>query len=134
MAEASRACPNCSAPLNLAVGQVDILCDYCDSLLKFVPSKEELEVVRTREQMKYRERVAKQRTILANQLKQQEAEKWRRTAANVAIQALPIVGTHAGHALFRAALGRSVSGCGGTGCGCLAILIGLVAALAWLRL
>ena len=130
MPDANRACPNCSAPLNLAVGQVEILCEYCDSLLKFVPSSEELEVVRTREQMKYRERVAKQRTILENQLRQDESEKWRRTAANVAIQALPIVGTHAGHALFRAALGRSVGGCAGSGCGCLAILVGLIAAAA----
>ena len=134
MPDASRACPNCSAPLNLAVGQVEILCEYCDSLLKFVPSSEELEVVRTREQMKYRERVAKQKTILENQLRQDESEKWRRTAANVAVQALPIVGTHAGHALFRAALGRSAGSCAGSGCGCVAILVGLIAAAAALLL
>ena len=48
----------------------------------------------------------------------------------ISIQALPIVGTHAGHALFRAALGRSVGSCAGSGCGCLAVLIGLIAAAA----
>lgn len=95
-----------------------MICDFCESRLKFVPEKGEMEVVRTREEMKYRERVAVQKLILEKRLKQEETERWRQTAAQVAISALPVVGATVGRELFRAALGRR-SGC--WGCGCLTL-------------
>jgi uncharacterized Zn finger protein (UPF0148 family) len=118
-------CPNCGAPVALPIGEVEAVCEYCSSLLRFVPEAEELEVVRTREEMKYRERVAVQQQILRNKLEQEEMERWRQTAARVAIAAVPIVGRTAGRAAFDSAL-RHGGGC--TGCGCLG-LIGLVAGL-----
>lgn len=118
-------CPNCGAPVEVAIGQVEAACEYCSSLLRFVPGAEELEVVRTREEMRYRERVAVQQQILRNKLEQEELERWRQTAARVAIAALPIVGRTASRAAFDSALRRG-GGC--TGCGCLG-LIGLVAGL-----
>ena len=117
-------CANCSAPLEVELGQVEVFCEYCDSELKLIPGQEELAVVRTREEMKYRERVAVQKAILRQKLEREEAEKWRQTAAKVAIHALPIVGRSAGRGLFNAALQRG-GGC--FGCGCLAVL-GLLAA------
>ena len=52
---------------------------------------EEMEVVRTREEMKYKERVAVQKEILRKRLEADEADKWRETAGKVAIAALPLV-------------------------------------------
>ena len=118
-------CPNCGAPLVLPIGETEALCEYCASLLRFVPGAEELEVVRTREEMKHRERVAVQQQILRNKLEQEEMDRWRQTAARVAIAAAPIVGRTASRAAFDSAL-RHGGGC--TGCGCLG-LIGIVAAL-----
>lgn len=117
-------CANCSAPLEVELGQVEVFCEYCDSELKIIPGQEELAVVRTREEMKYRERVAVQKAILRQKLEREEADKWRQTAAKVAIHALPIVGRSAGRGLFNAALRRG-GGC--FSCGCLALL-GLLAA------
>ena len=124
-------CPNCGAPVALAIGETDAVCDYCASLLRFVPGAEELEVVRTREEMKYRERVAVQQQILRNKLEQEEMERWRQTAARVAIAAVPIVGRTASRAAFDSAL-RHGGGC--TGCGCLGLMgiLGGLAALAGL--
>ena len=120
-------CPNCSAPLDVPLGEVEVLCPYCASRLRFLPAQEELQVVRTREEMKYRERVAVRRALLAKQLQQEEAERWRQTAARVAIAALPVVGEAAGRTLFRAALGRA----GGAGCVCFtAALLGALGVLA----
>ena len=118
-------CPNCGAPVVLAIGETEATCEYCNSLLRFIPEAEELEVVRTREEMKYRERVAVQKQIMRNKLEQEEMERWRQTAARVAIAAVPIVGRTASRAAFDSAL-RHGGGC--TGCGCLG-LIGLVAGL-----
>ena len=118
-------CPNCAAPVELPLGEVEAFCDYCASQLRFIPGAEELEVVRTREEMKYRERVAVQKQILRNRLEQEEMDRWRQTAARVAIAAVPIVGRTASRAAFDSAL-RHGGGC--TGCGCLG-LIGLVAGL-----
>lgn len=123
-------CPNCSAPLEVPLGEVEVLCDYCDSHVRLVPGREELEVVRTREEMKHRERVALQQARLRQQLEQEEAERWRQTAARVAIAALPIVGRTAGRAVFDLALRRR-PGC--LGCGCLLpllVLSGIGSALA----
>ena len=119
-------CPNCSAPLEVELGQVEVFCEYCDSNLRMLPGKDELAVVRTREEMKYRERVAVQKAVLRQRLEREEAQRWRQTAAKVAIAAVPIVGRAAGRGLFNAALHRG-SGC--LGCGCLALLA-LVAAVA----
>ena len=119
-------CPNCSAPLEVALGQVEVVCEFCDSSLRMLPGKDELAVVRTREEMKYRERVAVQKAILRQKLEREEAERWRQTAAKVAIAAVPVVGRAAGRGLFNAALARG-SGC--LSCGCLALLA-LVAAAA----
>lgn len=113
-------CPNCSAPLNVPLGETEVLCDFCESRMKFLPDSREMEVVKTREEMKYKERVEVRRIVLQKQLEQEEHEAWRRTAAQVAIQALPVVGTAVGRGLFRAALGRS-GGC--MGCGCLTVLL-----------
>jgi uncharacterized Zn finger protein (UPF0148 family) len=112
-------CPNCSAPLAVELGQVEVLCEFCDSELRLIPGKDELAVVRTREEMKYRERVAVQKEILRQKLEREEAERWRKTAAKVAIAAVPVVGRAAGRGLFNAALDKA-SGC--IGCGCLVVL------------
>jgi len=120
----SHHCPNCSAPVEVPLGEVEVFCEYCDSQLRFIPEAEELEVVRTREEMKYRERVAVEKQILRNKLQQEEMARWRETAAKVAIAAVPVVGRTAGRALFGAAVERG----GGCGCGCLALLGGLLAA------
>ena len=122
-------CSNCSAPLEVDLGQVEVFCEFCDSQLRIVPGEDELAVVRTREEMKYRERVAVQKAILRQKLEREEAERWRQTAAKVAIAALPVVGRSAGRGLFNAALARG-GGC--FGCGCLAVVMlafGLLAAL-----
>jgi uncharacterized Zn finger protein (UPF0148 family) len=127
MAEAeSQHCPNCSAPVEVPLGEVEVFCEYCDSQLKFIPEAEELEVVRTREEMKYRERVAVEKQILRNKLHREEMDRWRETAAKVAIAAVPMVGRTAGRALFNASLRK------GSGCGCLAVLGALLGALALL--
>jgi len=117
-------CPNCSAPVKVPLGEVEIFCEYCDSQLRFIPEAEELEVVRTREEMKYRERVAVEKQILRNKLHRAEMDRWRQTAAKVAIAAVPVVGRTAGRALFGAAVRKG----GGCGFGCLAVLGGLAAA------
>lgn len=118
-------CPNCSAPLKVPPGEVDILCEFCESRLTFIPSTQEMEVVKTREDMKRKERVEVQRLQLQKELQQEETARWRQTAAQVAISALPVVGTAVGRGLFSAALGRW-RGC--LPCGCLLPL--LVAAIA----
>ena len=116
MEEKNIHCPNCSAPISAPVGEVELICEFCESKLKFIPDTSEMEVVKTREEMKYKERVEVRKLVLQKQLQQEEAEAWRKTAADVALKALPIVGTSVGRGLFRAALGRS-AGC--LGCGCL---------------
>ena len=114
----SHHCPNCSAPVEVPLGEVEVFCEYCDSQLKFIPDAEELEVVRTREEMKYRERVAVEKQILKNKLHREEMDRWRETAAKVAIASVPIVGRSAGRALFGAALRKG----GGCGFGCVAVI------------
>jgi uncharacterized Zn finger protein (UPF0148 family) len=118
-------CPNCGAPLDVPLGEVEALCEYCRSKLRFVPEENELEVVRTREEMKHRERIAVEKQLLRNQLEKQEMDRWRETASRVAIAALPIVGRTAGRAAFNAAAGSGGGGCGG--CGCLALIAALIA-------
>jgi hypothetical protein len=134
MEEKDLKCPNCAAPLHVPLGETEALCHFCESRLKFLPDGREMEVVKTREEMKYKERVEVRRLVLQKQLEQEEHEAWRHTAAQVALQALPVVGTAVGRGLFRAALGRS-SGC--LGCGCftslLALLAGALGLLAVLR-
>ena len=128
-------CPNCSAPMIVPLGETEMDCDYCDSRIRFLPGSDEMEVVRTREEMKTRERVALAQTRMRHQLEQEEAERWRQTAAKVAIAALPVIGRTAGRAVFDAALRRRGGGC--LGCGCLVPLAllaaGLASAAAWLR-
>src|SRR5215472_8610279 len=116
-------CPNCSAPLSVDLGETETLCPFCNSRLRLIPESGELEVVRTREEMKRKERVEVQRLILQKQLDQEEAERWRQTAARVAIASLPVVGDIAGRALFGAVMGE---GC--VGCGCLPTLVLILAA------
>jgi uncharacterized Zn finger protein (UPF0148 family) len=121
-------CPNCGAPLDVPLGEVEALCGYCRSRLRFVPGADELEVVRTREEMKHRERVEVEKQILRNRLQQEEMDRWRQTAAKVAIAAVPIIGRTAGRAAFNAAASR------GGGCGCLGVIAALLAALVLLGL
>lgn len=121
-------CPNCAAPTLLPLGEVETICEYCGSHLRFLPNEREMEVVRTREEMKKRERVAIQKAMLRKQLEQEELAQWRNTAAKVAVAALPVVGDVAGRALFRSAVHRGGSGC--SGCGCLAIVAIALTALA----
>jgi hypothetical protein len=123
-----RDCPNCSAPVNVPLGEVETVCEYCGSQLRFLPDEREMEVVRTREEMKYRERVAVQRAALKKKLEQEEMERWRETAGKVAIAALPVVGDVAGRTLFRSAV-RHGSGSGCAGCGCLGIVLAALASL-----
>lgn len=113
-------CPNCSAPVHLPLGEVEAICEYCGSHLRFLPSKQEMEVVRTREEMKYRERVAIQKALLEKNLRQEELARWRNTAGKVAIAALPVIGDVAGRALFRSAIPRE--GSSPLGCGCILII------------
>ena len=122
----SSKCPNCGAPLDVEVGEVEVGCEFCGSQLRFIPSKEELEVVRTREEMKQRERVAVQKAILKKKLAHEEADKWRKTAANVAIAALPIIGESAGRAAFGVAMSR---GRGCIICGCFLLALPVVLAI-----
>jgi uncharacterized Zn finger protein (UPF0148 family) len=121
---ASRHCPNCAAPLEVDLGQVEVPCEYCASWLRFLPGQEEMEVVRTREEMKRRERVEVQKAILRKKLAQEESERWRQAAGKVAIAAMPILGEAAGRAAFRASFERT-RGC--LGCGCAAVVLLLVA-------
>ena len=121
-------CPNCAAPTTLPLGEVETVCEYCGSHLRFLPDEREMEVVRTRENMKRRERVAIQKAMLKKQLEQEELARWRETAAKVAVAALPVVGDVAGRALFRSAVHRGGAGC--SGCGCLAAVAMALAALA----
>jgi hypothetical protein len=106
------------------LGEIEAPCEYCGSELRIVPEAEELEVIRTREEMKYRERVAVQKAILRKKLEQEELDRWRQAAAKVAISAMPVVGEAAGKALFRGAVRRG-GGC--AGCGCLGLIAGLIA-------
>ncbi len=119
-------CPNCGAALDVPLGDVEAVCEYCRSKLRFIPEDNELEVVRTREEMKRRERVEVEKQILRNRMQQEEMDRWRETAAKVAIAAVPIVGRTAGRAAFNAAAARG-GGCGG--CGCMAVLAALAGAL-----
>lgn len=121
-------CANCAAPLHVPLGEVETICEYCGSHLRFLPGEEEMEVVRTREEMKYRERVAVQKAILKKKLEQEELDKWRETAGKVAIAAMPVVGDVASRALLRSAAGSKPGGC--AGCGCLGAVIAVGAVLA----
>jgi hypothetical protein len=115
------------------LGETELDCNFCDSRVRFVPGASELEVVRTREEMKTRERVALAQTRMRQQLEQEESERWRQTAAKVAIAALPVIGRSAGRAVFDAALRRGGRGSGCLGCGCvlpLVLLCGAAAGLA----
>jgi uncharacterized Zn finger protein (UPF0148 family) len=112
-------CPNCSAPLSVPLGETETLCPFCGSRLRLIPGSGELEVVRTREEMKRRERVEVQRAILEKRLREEEAERWRQMAGRVAIASLPVIGDVAGRTLFGAAMGEG--GC--IGCGCLPVLL-----------
>lgn len=127
----TRRCPNCAAPQHLPLGEVETVCEYCGSQLRFLPGEGEMEVVRTREEMKYRERVAVHKAALDKQLKQEELERWRQTAGKVAIAALPLVGDAAGRALFRAAIHRGTGGCSGCGCLGAAVVVGALIASVW---
>jgi hypothetical protein len=123
-------CPNCSAPMLVPLGETEMDCDFCDSRVRFLPGSDELEVVRTREEMKSRERVALAQARMRQQLEEQEAERWRQTAAKLAIAALPVIGRSAGRAAFDAALRRRGGGC--LGCGCVVpLLVILAGAVAW---
>jgi len=114
-------CPDCSAPLSVPLGETETLCPFCSSRLRMIPDREELEVVKTREDMKRQERVEVQRIILQKRLDEEESERWRQTAARVAIAALPVIGDVAGRAVFGAVMQEG--GC--VGCGCLPI-VGLI--------
>ncbi len=114
--------------MTVPLGECEMNCDFCDSLVRFLPGTGEMEVVRTREEMKSRERVALAQTRLRNQLEQEEAARWRQTAAHVAIAALPVIGRSAGTAIFRAALGSRGGGC--LGCGCVLPIVAVLAAAA----
>jgi len=117
-------CPNCSAPMEVPLGEVEMACSFCESLIRFIPGSEEMEVVRTREELKSRERVAVEQERIREEHEREEADAWRKTAADVAMKALPVIGGSAGRAIYRAAFGWR-RGC--LGCGCVVPLV--VAAL-----
>jgi hypothetical protein len=77
--------------------------------------------------MKYRERVALGQARMKQDLAREEADRWRQTAAKVAIAALPLVGRSAGRAIFDAALRRGGLRPGCLGCGCVLPLLLLTA-------
>jgi hypothetical protein len=107
------------------LGEVETGCEFCGSELRLLPGEQELEVVRTREEMKRRERVDVQKHVLDQRLRQDEMERWRQAAGKVAIAALPVVSDAAGRALVRAAVHRGGGGCGGCLMGIVALLAGL---------
>ncbi len=81
--------------------------------------------MKTREEMKHRERVAVEKQILRNRLKHEEMDRWRETAAQ---------GGHRGGANrrpdgrargFQLGGAERVRGCGG--CGCLGLIAALIA-------
>jgi len=110
------------------LGETETHCTFCDSRVRLLPGGGELEVVRTREEMKYKERVALAQTRMRQQLDQEEADRWRQTAARVAITVLPVIGRSAGRAMFDVALGGAGRGC--LGCGCVLPLVALLAGAA----
>jgi hypothetical protein len=124
----TRGCPNCGAPVSVPLGEVETVCEFCGSQLRFLPDATEMEVVRTREEMRYRERVAVHKEHLRKKLRQEELARWRQMAGRVAVSAMPVVGDAAGRALFRAAVARG----SGAGCGCLGVLVALGGLLALL--
>lgn len=128
MEDRHRHCPNCSAPLDVPLGETEVLCEYCETKLRFEPGEGELAVVRTREEMKYRERVAVRQVVLRHELEREKAEAWRRTAAQVAIAAAPFVGAALARGAFRAALGRP-AGCLGCSVTLAAVVLGFAALL-----
>jgi hypothetical protein len=128
METVTRGCPNCGAPVRVPLGEVETVCEYCGSQLRFIPDAEEMEVVRTREEMLSRERVAIQKAHLKKKLEQEELARWREMAGRVAVSAMPVVGDVVGRALFRSAVTRG----SGAGCGCLGVLVALGGALALL--
>jgi hypothetical protein len=107
------------------LGEVETDCEFCGSELRMLPGKEELEVVRTREEMKKRERVEVQRHALDQRFKREEYDRWRQAAGKVAIAAMPVIGDAAGRAVLRGAMHRGGGGC----CGCLGGLLALGAGL-----
>jgi hypothetical protein len=106
------------------LGEVEMTCAFCESSLRFIPGTEEMEVVRVREEMKAKERVAVEHERLRKEHERKEADAWRQTATDVAMKALPVLGGSAGRAIYRAAFGRR-RGC--LGCGCVVPIV--VAAL-----
>lgn len=121
-------CPNCSAPMDVPLGEVEWSCTFCNSAVRFIPGSEEMEVVRVREEHKSQERVEVERERLRQEHDRQEAEAWRQTATDVAMKALPVIGGSAGRAIFRAALGRH-RGCAGCGCVVPVVVTALSAAI-----
>jgi len=121
METVTRGCPNCGAPVTVPLGEVETVCEYCGSQLRFLPGEEEMEVVRTREEMLHRERIAVQKAHLKKRLQQEEMARWREMAGRVAISAMPVVGDAVGRAMFRTAVNRG----SGAGCGCLGVLAAL---------
>lgn len=117
--------------MEVPLGETEMACAFCSSRIRFLPGSDEMEVVRVREEAKSRERAAVAQARMRQELEQEELERWRQTAANVAITVLPVVGRSAARVLFDTALGGSGRGC--LGCGCvlpiLMLLAGVVSAL-----
>ena len=71
-----------------------------------------MEVVRVREELKSQERVETELERIQKDHARRESEAWRRTATDVAMRALPVIGGAAGRAILRGAFGRRRIGCG----------------------
>jgi hypothetical protein len=118
-------CPNCGAPTELALGEVEALCQFCGSRVAHLPGEGELEVVRTREEVKARERLDVERLEQQRRLRELEGERWRQAAGKVAAAVLPALGRSAGRAAAEAVLARG-GGCLGCGCSVALALLGLL--------
>jgi hypothetical protein len=113
--------------MSVPLGETEMDCASCDSRVRFLPDSDEMQVVRAREEVKSRERVTVAQARMRQQLEAEELERWRQTAAKVAIAVLPVIGRGAARSLFEVALGGR-GGC--LGCGCVLPILMLLAGFA----
>jgi len=107
-----------------AAGEVEVDCDYCDSRVRLLPGSDEMEVVRTREELKSRERVTLEQERLRRQVSRRRPSAGARPPRAWPLPRCPCWAA-ARVAPRRRAL-RRPGGC--LGCGCLLPLALLLAA------
>ena len=63
--------------MDVRLGEVEALGEFCRWTLRLIPEDNEREVGRTRAEMKHRERVGVEKQILRNKLEHEEMDRWR---------------------------------------------------------